>query len=51
MKVFGSLERGACEKMTAVVTDIFAAELGIDPARIYVRYEETEHWGWNGANF
>ena len=37
--------------MTAVVTDIFAAELGIDPARIYVRYEETEHWGWNGANF
>ena len=51
VKVFGSLERGACEKMTAVVTDLFAAELGIDPARIYVRYEETEHWGWNGANF
>ena len=51
VKVFGSLERSACEKMTAAVTDIFVKELNIERGRIYVRYEETEHWGWNGANF
>ena len=25
-------------------------ELGIDPAQIYVKYEEISHWGWNGRN-
>ena len=51
VKVLGALERAHCEKMTAAVTAVFAEELGIDPGRIYVRYEETEHWGWNGSNF
>ena len=31
--------------------DAVSAETGIAPANIYVKYEEAEHWGWNGSNF
>ena len=24
---------------------------GIEPERIYVKYETTTSWGWNGGNF
>ena len=26
-------------------------ELGVDPARVYIRYGWTPSFGWNGANF
>ena len=37
--------------MTADLTAILAEELGIAPDRVYVKYEETPYWGWNGSNF
>ena len=27
-----------------------ARELGVDPARIYIRYGTSTDFGWNGAN-
>jgi len=37
--------------MTADVCTLLAKETGISPDRIYVKYEEVFHWGWNGSNF
>ena len=37
--------------MTAAVTQILSEELSLAPDRIYVQYEEVNHWGWNGSNF
>lgn len=50
IKLFGKASPAAYEKMTAAVTKILTDELALDPARIYVQYEEVSHWGWNGSN-
>lgn len=49
--IFGKGSAAAYDKMTADVCDLVAEETGISPARIYVKYEEVSHWGWNGSNF
>lgn len=51
VKVFGSLDPAACDKLTARITEILEKELSIPPKRIYVKYEPVSVWGWNGANF
>ncbi len=42
---------GSYQEFTKSVTAFIAQELKINRDRIYVGYYETEHWGWNGANF
>lgn len=39
------------QRFTEEVTPVVSRELGVDPARIYVRYGSTENFGWNGGNF
>lgn len=51
VKLFGKATGEAYDKLTAAITDILNQELGISPSQIYVKYEETAHWGWNGSNF
>lgn len=51
VKVYGGAAPEVFDKMTAAICGIFQEELGIPENRIYVKYEEVEHWGWNGANF
>ncbi|MBM6867629.1 hypothetical protein H6A21_03555 [Collinsella tanakaei] len=41
----------AWEKLTERLTPEVSDTLGIDPARIYIRYGSTAHFGWNGTNF
>lgn len=41
----------AWEELTEQITPAVASQLGIDPARIYIQYSSTPHFGWNGANF
>lgn len=48
--IYGSADASAYNAMTGKVTAILNGELGIAPNRIYVKYAETDHWGWNGAN-
>ena len=40
----------AWERFTREVTPVVARELGVDPARIYIRYGTSTDFGWNGAN-
>jgi phenylpyruvate tautomerase PptA (4-oxalocrotonate tautomerase family) len=51
VKLFGSAGGAAYDKLTAAITKIINEELSINPAQIYVKYEEVKYWGWNGANF
>ena len=51
VSLYGSVNAAAADKMTALVTDILAEELSINPSRIYVKYDAIDHWGWNGGNF
>ncbi len=51
VKIYGKANGDAYDQMTAAITQILSNELQIAPNRIYVKYEETAHWGWNGNNF
>ena len=50
VKVFGSLQSGACDSMTAKICDILQEELGIPGNAVYVTYQGINDWGWNGSN-
>ena len=47
----GEVPAGAWERFTEEVTPVVSRELGVDPARLYIRYASTPNFGWNGANF
>lgn len=51
VSVFGEENKAAFSQMTGSICDIFNEVLGISPDNIYVKYEATKNWGWNGANF
>lgn len=51
VKLYGRASDEAYEKFTEAATGIVGDTLGIPPSRIYVQYEETAHWGFNGSNF
>lgn len=50
VKLFGGANGAAYDKLTAAITNIFNEELNINPAQLYVKYEEVKTWGWNGGN-
>lgn len=51
IKIFGKASDAAYNKLTTAVCDIFREVLGIPGERVYVKYEEIDHWGYNGNNF
>ncbi len=51
VKLYGKAGNGAYDALTKELTAIVSEELRIRPDRIYIQYEETDHWGWNGGNF
>ena len=51
IKLFGGADDETCARMTATVCQLFERELGISPDHVYVKYEFTDRWGWNGENF
>ena len=51
VSLFGTTSDAAYDRLTAAISEIINEELGIDRANIYIKYEEAEHWGWNGVNF
>ena len=50
VSVYGRASADVCNRMTGAISTIFNEELGIPKNRIYIKYEEVENWGWNGAN-
>ena len=51
VKLYGSASREAYVRMTGQVTEILGNVLSIPAEGVYVEYEETDHWGWQGSNF
>lgn len=51
LSLFGKASDSQYDALTKAVTDIVSEELGISPSRIYVKYVEVDHWGFNGFNF
>ena len=49
--IFGSASDKAYDALTEKVCDILNEELSIKKDKIYVKYREVDHWGWNGENF
>ena len=46
VKVYGKLQSGACDTMTAKICDILQEELGIPGSAVYVTYQGIDDWGW-----
>lgn len=51
VKVFGSLNKSDCAKMTAAVCGILKEKLDIPSDSVYVTYEGIDNWGFDGGNF
>lgn len=51
VKLFGTVDKADADKFTAEICKYLETEIGIDPSRVYVRYEGGTDWGWNGSNF
>ena len=51
VQLYGKASRDAYDRMTGEITAILRDTLSIAPDRVYVAYQETDHWGWNGGNF
>ena len=51
VKLFGTADEETCSRMTGIICRLFKEELDISPDHVYVKYEFTDHWGWNGENF
>lgn len=51
ISLFGKASEDQYDNMTKAVCDILSEELGIPGEDVYVKYEEVEHWGYNGFNF
>ena len=49
--LLGGVSKDGALKMTCTVCDILEKELGISPARVYVKYMGYADWGWNNTNF
>ncbi|MCM1234859.1 MAG: phenylpyruvate tautomerase MIF-related protein [Ruminococcus flavefaciens] len=50
VSIFGSENSSAFEKLTAEICTIYEEILRIPPSRIYIKYQTTANWGWNGSN-
>lgn len=51
VKLFGNVDKDSAERFTGELCSYFEQNLKIDASRVYVRYEGSSVWGWNGSNF
>lgn len=51
VSVYGKASDGEYDDMTSRICSVAKSRLGIDASRVYVKYTEIEHWGWNNMNF
>ena len=51
VKLCGKADKAAYQRFTAEATRILGDVLSVPADGVYVEYEETEHWGWQGENF
>lgn len=51
VSLYGGADEDAYDSLTGRITEILSELIHVAPDRIYVAYQETPHWGWNGRNF
>ncbi|MBQ7364292.1 MAG: hypothetical protein IJW46_01695 [Clostridia bacterium] len=51
VELLGSASGEIYERVTAHVTRTLHRLLKLPPDRIYTKYSEYRHWGWNGEHF
>lgn len=51
VSALGKINPADAENLTAEICNIFKNVLGIDGSGVYVKYEETDKWGFDGGNF
>ena len=51
VNMYGSPEPEAFERMTVELTKIYGEVLGIPADHMYIKYDASMYWGWNGSNF
>lgn len=51
VKIFGKASNSDYDALTSELTKVYTDILGADGANVYIKYEEIDHWGWNGGNF
>lgn len=51
VKIFGTTTDAIYDKLTSQICTLFVNTLSIPSDRIYIKYEEVNHWGWNKENF
>ena len=51
VSVYGKPDPEGFDRMTQSVTELYGEVLGIPADRVYVKYDATNDWGWNGKNF
>ena len=48
---YGRANEDAFNRMTAELTKIYGEVLGVKPDHMYIKYDASMYWGWNGTNF
>lgn len=51
VNIFGSTSKDNCEKLTVKICDILLKFADIPSDRVYVKYEFSDMWGYNGFMF
>ncbi|MGN1482035.1 phenylpyruvate tautomerase MIF-related protein [Porcipelethomonas sp.] len=51
VSVYGQENPAAFNMLTEKICNILNEQLSIEQSRIYVKYDATGNWGWNGSNF
>ncbi|MBQ2825379.1 MAG: hypothetical protein IJF19_03795 [Clostridia bacterium] len=51
VSLLGHTTKDKAEKLTAAICEIFQRELGIKGDKVYVKYSETDLWGYDSFMF
>lgn len=51
VSIFGTASNSAYDDLTARLCAVSEKYLGVPASRVYIKYDEIEHWGWNNMNF
>ena len=51
ISLLGNASKPACSELTKSICDVLSHDFNIDGASVYVTYNPTNLWGWNGMMF
>jgi len=51
VEIFGKASNDAYDALTKKLCELVNETIGIPADRVYVKYAEVGHWGYNGFNF